>query len=294
LLIDIETYELMNEAEFTEHEKVIEKGKRTFAEVGKALSEIRERKGYRLQYGTFEEYCLKRWGWSVRTGYNMMAASRVIDNIQQTENVRTFAQIDYSKAVSLSSLTTEEQIVFVKEHDVYQMTKRELDRELKAKKEAESKTIEAEYRATEAQAEVQRLNKELSEMPEPQTIEVEVIPLEIQEKASNAEFLKKTVERLSQQNSDMKLQLSSAKTSTDDTMDLATKVDRFTWRINQFLGEMGSLAYVGGRYMRSTEYSRLAYDKALSNMEKWIHEVRESMQGSRYDVKNEGEVIDIE
>ena len=39
-----------------------ERGKQTFVDVGMALMDIRERRGYRFQHGTFEEYLRERWG----------------------------------------------------------------------------------------------------------------------------------------------------------------------------------------------------------------------------------------
>ena len=47
-----------------ECENVIERGLATFVEVGQALMEIRNRRLYREQYETFEDYCRERWGWS--------------------------------------------------------------------------------------------------------------------------------------------------------------------------------------------------------------------------------------
>jgi hypothetical protein len=42
-------------------EGVIERGMKSFIEVGTALLKIRDERLYRENYGTFEEYCRKRW-----------------------------------------------------------------------------------------------------------------------------------------------------------------------------------------------------------------------------------------
>ncbi len=62
----------------TELEKVIARGKKTFVEVGLALAEIRDLRLYRRQYGGFEEYCRKKWGWEKRyTNYVIAGAEAV-------------------------------------------------------------------------------------------------------------------------------------------------------------------------------------------------------------------------
>jgi hypothetical protein len=66
----------------SELEKVIERGVRTFIEVGEALLEIRERRLYREQgFGTFEDYCEKRWGWHRRYGDRLIDAAVVAHNL---------------------------------------------------------------------------------------------------------------------------------------------------------------------------------------------------------------------
>lgn len=68
-----------------EHEAVIERGIRTFYEVGTALADIRDRKLYRADYGTFEEYARLRWNMSRTRAYELMSASEVVSAIADTE-----------------------------------------------------------------------------------------------------------------------------------------------------------------------------------------------------------------
>jgi hypothetical protein len=58
----------------------IERGLQTFVEVGNALMEIREHKLYR-SFGTFEEYCQKRWGWTRQRAYQLVGAAQVANNL---------------------------------------------------------------------------------------------------------------------------------------------------------------------------------------------------------------------
>ncbi|MGW2044667.1 ParB/Srx family N-terminal domain-containing protein [Streptomyces sp. NPDC001858] len=69
----------------TEHEAVIERGIQTFYEVGMALADIRDRKLYRADYGTFEEYAQQRWNMSRTRAYELMSASAVVSAIADTE-----------------------------------------------------------------------------------------------------------------------------------------------------------------------------------------------------------------
>jgi hypothetical protein len=60
-----------------ELEAVVERGLDTFAEVGRALLEIRDERLYRETHGTFEAYLRQRWGMSRRRGYQLIDAARV-------------------------------------------------------------------------------------------------------------------------------------------------------------------------------------------------------------------------
>ena len=122
----IEVNQLMTQEELDKCEVIIEKGKQTFIEVGNALREIRDRKGYRLQYGTFEEYCKQRWDFSVRTGKNLIDASGVAKNLQAiAENV------DYTKAERISSLPPDQQLDFAQQNNIADMTSREVEKAVK-------------------------------------------------------------------------------------------------------------------------------------------------------------------
>ncbi len=60
-----------------ECESVIERGLATFVEVGQALMEIRDRRLYREQYETFEDYCRERWGWERAHAYRLIDSAQV-------------------------------------------------------------------------------------------------------------------------------------------------------------------------------------------------------------------------
>ncbi len=65
-------------------EAVIERGQKTFYEVGMALKTIRDARLYRDTHKTFEEYCRERWGFERAQAYRFIESSSVIANLSPT------------------------------------------------------------------------------------------------------------------------------------------------------------------------------------------------------------------
>lgn len=68
-------------------EVVIKQGLETFLEVGQALMTIRDKRLYRLEFGTFEDYCRERWGMSRIHAHRMIEASEVVSNVLPMGNI---------------------------------------------------------------------------------------------------------------------------------------------------------------------------------------------------------------
>lgn len=62
-------------------EAVIEKGQKTFIEVGNALAAIQADKLYRGKHSTFEAYCRDRWGFAKSQAYRLIECAEVVNNI---------------------------------------------------------------------------------------------------------------------------------------------------------------------------------------------------------------------
>ena len=60
-----------------ELEKTISRGKKTFVEVGLALTEIRDLRLYKHEYSSFEVYCREKWGWTKQHAYRLIEAAPV-------------------------------------------------------------------------------------------------------------------------------------------------------------------------------------------------------------------------
>lgn len=71
----------MTREELARNESRIAQGLETFKEVGTALLAIRDGRGYRFEYATFEDYCKERWGMERRHAYRLMDAANVISNV---------------------------------------------------------------------------------------------------------------------------------------------------------------------------------------------------------------------
>jgi len=69
-------------------EVVIKQGLETFIEVGQALLTIREKRLYRLEFGTFEDYCRDRWGMSRINAHRLIEASEVMSNLLPMGNIK--------------------------------------------------------------------------------------------------------------------------------------------------------------------------------------------------------------
>jgi hypothetical protein len=90
-----------------ELERIIQKGKDTFVEVGTALSEIRDSRIYRATFKTFEEYCQKRWDMGKSHVNRMMDAAQVVGNLR-TSPIGEFPKTE-SQARPLAKLPAAQQ-----------------------------------------------------------------------------------------------------------------------------------------------------------------------------------------
>lgn len=69
-------------SELAQYEQVIERGLQTFYDVGSSLIAIRDKRLYRNEYKSFEEYCLERWNISRDSAYNYIKATQAFNNIK--------------------------------------------------------------------------------------------------------------------------------------------------------------------------------------------------------------------
>jgi ParB family chromosome partitioning protein len=68
-------------------EETIERGLKTFVDVGTALMVVRDSKLYRHGHSTFEDYCRVRWNMGKSRVYQMIDAAIVVENLQESTMV---------------------------------------------------------------------------------------------------------------------------------------------------------------------------------------------------------------
>ena len=69
-------------ARFRACERTMQKGFRTFMQVGTALAEIRTKKLYRQNYSSFENYCRDKWKIVASRARQLIAAAKVVQNLE--------------------------------------------------------------------------------------------------------------------------------------------------------------------------------------------------------------------
>jgi len=79
--MQIEVMTTTEEVEFRLYEQEIRQGLDAFYRVGCALAAIRDKRLYRMEFGTFEDYCRERWGIAGNYAYKLIASSTVTQNL---------------------------------------------------------------------------------------------------------------------------------------------------------------------------------------------------------------------
>lgn len=87
-------------------ERIIDKGLRTFFEVGTALLRVRNLRLYRVEYSSFETYCSERWSIERRRAYQLMDAAKVTESVN---NCTQIAPANEAQARPLTRLSDPEQ-----------------------------------------------------------------------------------------------------------------------------------------------------------------------------------------
>lgn len=79
--MDVQLLSIDERNELERCEVVIKQGLETFIEVGQALLTIREKRLYRLEFGTFEDYCRGKWDFGRRYVNQIIQASEIVSNL---------------------------------------------------------------------------------------------------------------------------------------------------------------------------------------------------------------------
>jgi len=84
--------------DFIRLESVIKNGINTWIEVGNALLEIRDRKLYRIEHSTFEEYCRSKWNMQRAQAYRIMAGAEAVNDLSPIGDISESVAREIAKA----------------------------------------------------------------------------------------------------------------------------------------------------------------------------------------------------
>lgn len=79
----------IEEQRFVQLEHTIRTGIAVFYAVGGALVEIREKRLYRANHTTFEDYCQKQWGMTRQHANRMISAAQIVNELEPTGSIPT-------------------------------------------------------------------------------------------------------------------------------------------------------------------------------------------------------------
>ena len=93
--------------ELSQHEGVIERGLKTFVDVGNALLAIRDKRLYRQEHGTFDDYCRERWNMERNYANKLILAAEVVERLGTIVHILPATE---SQVRPLTSLEPEQQV----------------------------------------------------------------------------------------------------------------------------------------------------------------------------------------
>lgn len=98
------------QADLAECEDAIERGKHVFIEVGQALARIQRDELYKLEYGTFADYCEARWGITRQRARHYVRAFEAVDSLSPPdgdESRKKFFPENEGQALALADVPEE-------------------------------------------------------------------------------------------------------------------------------------------------------------------------------------------
>lgn len=255
-------------------------------EIGSRLIKAKEM----LPHGEWGKWLEGRVEFSKSTANNFMRVAKEFSNFQAIGDLpptKVFALLDVSAEDRERFIQEPQQLPTGETKTVNEMTTRELQEAIKARKVAEKAAKEAEARAKVAEHKLFEVQNQ-----EPTIIEkvIEVIPSDVERELLNARVAITDHTRLSDENKRLKLELEATKASTlNGTLTMEAKVSTFTGRIKIFLREMAPLGYLGHEVMGTSPQAQKEYERAIAALERWCGDMRDAMVRPR-----EEKTIDVE
>jgi len=257
-------------------------------EIGRRLVEAKSM----LEHGQWSKWLRDSVDYSQRTAQNLMKIFEEYGSSQITffgDNTKSqaLANLSYTQAVALLGVPADEREQFIKDHDIENMSTRELQQAIKERDEALRKLEIAQKVASEKTEEARRIADEKSKIEADARVTDQVLrktqadvkmlqdTLQKEREESKAE-----AKRLQQSIADMKKQLAEARASGNDE-----EIGRLTESLAQTSDELSKA------YMRIEELERqlkakpieapvATIEKIPEEVEKELNELRKSQQNT--------------
>ena len=160
-------------------------------QIGRRLEEVKGQ----IDHGSFSDWCKKYLGYSQRQAQKYMEiSSKYSDENSPFSNANISSHLSISKAYSLLALPEEEVENFTEEHDIENLTVKQLEEEIRSLK--EEKTRELEEKTEEVQelkSIMLRLENEKANIPDTEALEAEL--KQMREALEQAETEKEKLEK---------------------------------------------------------------------------------------------------
>lgn len=281
--------QIVSEIKFFENQAVV-----SYWEIGKRLSQAKEQVGH----GDWNSWIDENLGYTYRT------AHRLIKVYEEYPNMTSLSHLNMTQALALTSIKDEEERQdFIENHEVEDMTTRQLQAEIKEYKESlkakekEINEINSTYNSLSIVAknrdeENERLREDLrqerekpAEVIEKEVIK-EVVPDDYELTKAQLENAKKKLDRLMQANQSLKEKekLAMSKLESEQAnKKIVEDVSGFHYKIAGFIQEVGGLLYLTEYlddipkenkklFLDSAKYLREFSEQLYKNIEKHLKE----------------------
>lgn len=261
-------------------------------EIGKRLIEAKAQ----LPHGEWGEWLKKRVDFSQDTARNFM---RVAESFPNSETIRN---LSISKVYALLEVPQEERQGFIAANPIDEMTTRQLQEVIKAKKQADLRIEDLEQKLQNKPKEIE-VTKEIIK-------EIEVAPADYRATKTELEKLKTDLEMAEFKNQQLKRRMDEdntpvlfqrmAKSESEAQLriiELNKKIDRleadsktiehkvkkssitFCGKVHNFLTDVGGLAWINDYADLLDGQERKDYLTALNALEGWLYTIKNNIEG---------------
>lgn len=208
-------------------------------EIGRRLYEAKEKVGH----GNFESWCEETLDYSYRKARNFMTLADNYGNESSPfSKLQTSADLSISKALSLLALPDEEVETFAEEHDVEDMSVRELEKEIK--------------RVNEEKEALQQINKQMAEEVDLTNRSLEAMGEKMKNAVSRADYDIEVA--------DLKNKISDAEEKAEKAKQKIQKLkEEHQAAINNAVSEAKESMYEQAKAEAQEEYNKAVQENAI-------------------------------